>query len=96
MKVGTYTHNKNIIDIMLNDIKNPYCIYLPYKENNIYKKYIFVNENIIGKLVYEYFIKMNYGKNINEFLHWLSLFKEINYSNWRVLILKLEKNKTIN
>ena len=95
MKFGSYMHNNHTIDINLNNIKNPYCVYLPYVENNI-KKFIFINENIIGKVVYESFIKMNYGHTPSEFLNWMAYFKNINFSNWRVLILKLEKNRTIN
>lgn len=94
MKFGSYVHNNHNINITLNDLKNPYCVYLPYVENNI-KKSVFINENIIVKLVYENFIKMNYGRTPSEFLKWMSHFKNINFSNWRVLILKLEKNRTI-
>jgi hypothetical protein len=102
INLGMYEYNNYRINVSLNDIKNPYCVYLPIKENGIIINIVYINEFLIGLFLYNYYktniykYKSNKDITCNLFLDWIFTLKNINYSNWKVIVLRLFKNNVLN
>lgn len=100
--LDVYHYENNYINISLKDIRNPYCVYLPIKNNKIIKKFVYINEISIALFLFNYFktrihkYKTTLNIKINSFLNWIYTLKKINHSNWRVLILNLYRNNLLN
>tara|TARA_Y100000816_G_scaffold7905_1_gene4991 strand:- start:1044 stop:1370 length:327 start_codon:yes stop_codon:yes gene_type:complete len=103
--IGFYKYDNYLIKIYDKDIINPYIVYVPIIEKNKIKKFIYINENKIGYFIYTIYKNLLNQNNIyiknkieiyNSFLLWILKFKNINESNWRVLIKNMYKNNVIN
>ena len=101
-EIGVYSNKFVTYPIYPSTIKNPYCVYLPRIENKIIKEYIFINETLITQFLYNIYINNIYiGKNNHEdkkngFILWINNFKNINKSNWYVVISKMYKKNILN
>ena len=101
--IGILDHNNIKHKIYSDKITNPYCIYLPIIKNNQIKEFVFINEYIITKFLYDIFINTMYtGKDkdyqnkYNSFINWISSFHNINKSSWVVIINNMFKNNILN
>ena len=101
--IGVLEHNNIKHTIYSNKINNPYCIYLPVIQNEKIKEFVFINEFIITKFLYNIFINTMYrGENkdsnnkYNSFINWVYTFHSVNKSNWYVIINNMFKNNILN
>lgn len=60
--IAVYSNNNINARIYPSTIKNPYCIYLPKIENNRIKEYIHIEEEIITKFLYNFYMTNIYKK----------------------------------
>tara|TARA_B100001094_G_scaffold331918_1_gene401914 strand:- start:914 stop:1243 length:330 start_codon:yes stop_codon:yes gene_type:complete len=105
--ITVYSNNNINARIYPSTIKNPYCIYLPKIENNRIKEYVHIDEEIITKFLYKFYITNICIKNhnitrkekIDNFINWiyeLDKSNNFNKSNWFVIIYKMYKNNILN
>ena len=100
--IGVFSNSFVTCNIYPSTIKNPYSVYLPKIENNQIQEYIHINETLITKFLYDIFINNVYrGKDIqeekkNEFIIWINSFKNVNKSNWYVIISRMYKKNILN
>lgn len=100
--IGVFQNSFVKTPIYPSTIKNPYCVYLPRVENQKIQEFIHIDETLITKFLYDIFISNMYtGRNNqeekkNEFIRWINNFKNINKSNWYVIISKMYKKNILN
>lgn len=101
--IGVFKNKFVTSNIYDQTIKNPYSIYLPRTENNEIKEFIYINEAIITRFLYQIFINNIYKeqdndleKRCNNFINWINKFNGVNKSNWYVVINKMFKNNMLN
>lgn len=100
--IGVFQNTFVKTHIYPSTIKNPYCVYLPRVENKKILEFVHIDEALITKFLYDIFISNIYtGKNNTEekkngFIRWINNFKNVNKSNWYVIISKMYKKNILN
>ena len=101
--IGILEYNNNKHTIYSDNIVNPYSIYLPIIQNNKIKEFVYINEYIITKFLYNIFInnmyigpEKNYQNKYHSFIKWIYTFDRVNKSNWYVVINNMFKNNKLN
>ena len=100
--IGVFSNSILKTNIYTSTIKNPYCVYLPRVENNVIQEYVHIDETVITKFLYDFYInnlylgENNEKKKCDSFINWIYRFEGLNKSNWYVIINKMYKKNILN